>query len=976
MRLLLIVLLPFLGSCLPLLLARAGRKVCALGTGIFTLLSLALLLTHYGEVVQQEQLITQSWPWVPQLGLQLSLSLDGLGFLLVGLILGIGLLIIVYAAHYLSAADNMGEFFTYLLIFQGAMVGIAMSSNVLLLVVFWELTSLASFLLIGFWKYNAAARQGARMALIVTGGGGLALTGGLILLGQIAGSYELPSINAQRELIQASPWYPWVVVLVAIGCFTKSAQFPFHFWLPQAMSAPTPISAYLHSATMVKAGVFLLARLWPILSGTEVWFYLVTTTGAITMLCGGFVALSRTDLKSLLAYSTVSHLGLMTMLLGLGTTSAVVAAVFHLLNHALFKAALFMNVGTIDHVMGTRDWRRLRGLAVLMPAAGLTALLGLAANAGLPPLNGFLSKELMLEQAWAHPFAGLPSLLGVVAIIAGALSLAYSLNFFLNVYGGTPASVDEHWHAPSWGLVFPAFGLAVLSLAIGIFPGTLAEPLVRSAAQSATRSQPLPAFHLQMWHGWNLAAQSSLVAIALGIGLYAILRWRNSSKHNESMSDQSKGFGTSVFWAGNRAMVRCTQATTDFLQHGILSGYITTMLLALLALGVIVFWNSPYESGTRPLLPVQGVAWLVLLMLVAACLATLAFHRERLLSLIAANVVGLISCIGFIYLSAPDLALTQIAVEVVTLILLLLAMYFLPKESPREVLGWRWRRDIAIAGAVGLAMAALTWMVVTRNFDSPLANFFIEQSKPAGGGANVVNVILVDFRGFDTFNEIAVLGIAALAIYGLLDGAMHGPAAGRLNHWKSERPQTPQKHPTLMMSATRVMLPLALLVGTFMFLRGHNHPGGGFVAGLVITIALIMQYMVNGYQWAADRITIDYHGWIGTGLLIAAATGVTAMVMDYPFLTNAHEKFEIPWLGKLELSSALAFDAGVLLTVVGAVMLTLANLSRLGRRAEQAAQRLSDEERMRSIASTTGTIHASTSGEFESSHGPINRGAN
>ena len=327
------------------------------------------------------------------------------------------------------------------------------------------------------------------------------------------------------------------------------------------------------------------------------------------------------------------------------------------------------------------------------------------------------------------------------------------------------------------------------------------------------------------------------------------------------------------------------------------------------------------------------------IVLLIAAVATVAFHRRRLLSFIAANVVGLITCIGFIYLSAPDLALTQMAVEVVTLILILLAMFFLPKESPLESPPWRRWRDGTLGGLAGLAMAGLTWAVMRVDLQRDLATYFIDQSKPAGGGANVVNVILVDFRGFDTFSEIAVLSIAALAIYSLLDGAIHGPAAHKLDHWSPDQRRTAEKHPTLMMIPTRVMLPLALLVGAYMFLRGHNEPGGGFVAGLVVTIALIMQYMVSGYRWSEQRVHIDAHAWIAIGLLLAAATGTASIVMGYPFLTTAHGHLHLPLLGDLGLSSALAFDAGVLMVVVGAMMLTLSNLARLGRRAEKAAAR-------------------------------------
>jgi multicomponent K+:H+ antiporter subunit A len=367
-------------------------------SGGVTLLALLLLLAQAPAVFRGE-VPTTRLDWLPQVGLSYGLFVDGLGLFFGGVILGIGLLVIVYARYYLSPKDPMGRFYAYLLLFQGAMLGVVVSDNIILLAVFWELTSLSSFLLIGYWRHVPEGRQGARMALVVTGGGGLLLIAGLLLLGNIAGSFQLSEILARGDIVKASPLYIPTLLLILAGAFTKSAQFPFHFWLPHAMAAPTPVSAYLHSATMVKAGVFLLARLWPVLAGTEAWTLIVAGVGLATMLVGAWIALFKDDLKAILAYSTVSHLGLMTMLLGFGTPIAAVAAVFHILNHATFKAALFLSVGIVDHETGTRDLRRLGGLLQLMPISGTLALLASASMAGVPLLNGFLSKEMMLEEA-------------------------------------------------------------------------------------------------------------------------------------------------------------------------------------------------------------------------------------------------------------------------------------------------------------------------------------------------------------------------------------------------------------------------------------------------------------------------------------------------------------------------------------------------------------------------------------------------
>ena len=435
MSLFLIVALPFLGALLPGLMNPAGRQAVGGVTFTVTLVAFVGLLTNLPSVMAGE-VVQTGVNWFPALGLNITLMLDGLGFFFALLILGIGLLIIAYARHYLSRDDNMGEFFTYLLLFQGAMVGIVLSNNILLLLVFWELTSLSSFLLIGYWKHLEAGRQGARMALTVTGMGGLALIGGMLILGNIVGSYDLSVILQNREMIQADPMYVPALLLILLGAFTKSAQFPFHFWLPHAMAAPTPVSAYLHSATMVKAGIFLMARLWPVLAGTPEWFYIVTTTGLITMILGAVIALFKHDLKALLAFSTVSHLGLITMLLGTGSAFGAFAAMFHILNHATFKAALFMSAGIIDHETNTRDIRVLGGLRHLMPITFVIASLAALSMAGIPFLNGFLSKEMMLEEMTHTYLFGPKWLVPLLATVGSLFSAAYCFRLISHTFLG------------------------------------------------------------------------------------------------------------------------------------------------------------------------------------------------------------------------------------------------------------------------------------------------------------------------------------------------------------------------------------------------------------------------------------------------------------------------------------------------------------------------------------------------------------
>jgi multicomponent K+:H+ antiporter subunit A len=509
-----IAALPFLGALLPGLMIQAGRNTCAAFTALPTILALTFLLICAPSVMRGE-VLTFGIEWLPSLGLNVNFMLDGLGLLFAGMILGIGLLIILYARFYLSREDPMGQFYTYLLLFQGAMVGIVLSDNILLLLVFWELTSLSSFLLIGYWKHLPEGRQGARMALTVTGMGGLAMIAGMLILGNIAGSYDLSVILTQKDAIQASPMYLPALVLILLGCFTKSAQFPFHFWLPHAMAAPTPVSAYLHSATMVKAGLFLMARMWPVLAGTPEWFWIVATTGLITMVMAAKIALFKDDLKALLAFSTVSHLGLITMLLGLGTKAAAVVAVFHIINHATFKAALFMTAGIVDHEAHTRDIKRLGGLRHLMPITFTIATIAALSMAGIPPLNGFLSKEMMLEEVAHTQWFGPAWLMGAVATLGALFSVAYSFRYIAHVFLGPKRSdYPAKPHDPGFGMWAAPALLVVLVVLIGLMPMTMVGDLVRVTAAAVTGTDPY--VNIYHWHGLVPAFWMSVIAVIGG----------------------------------------------------------------------------------------------------------------------------------------------------------------------------------------------------------------------------------------------------------------------------------------------------------------------------------------------------------------------------------------------------------------------------------------------------------------------------
>jgi multicomponent K+:H+ antiporter subunit A len=928
MDLALIALVPLLGALLPLIAIRFGRNACTIVTAAVSLTALLMLLSNASAVFGGE-VPRGGADWIPGLGLSFRFFLDGLGLFFAAMILIIGLLVIVYARFYLDPRDPMGRFFAYLLLFQGAMLGIVVSDNILLLVVFWELTSLSSFLLIGYWQHLPEGRQGARMALVVTGGGGLLLMGGMLLLGHAAGSFELTEILQRGEAVKASPLYLPILLLVLGGAFTKSAQFPFHFWLPHAMAAPTPVSAYLHSATMVKAGVFLMARLWPVLAGTEAWFALVTTTGLVTMLVGAWIALFKDDLKAILAYSTVSHLGLMTMLLGFGTPFAVTACMFHILNHATFKAALFMSAGVVDHEAGTRDIRRLGGLIGLMPICATLALVATASMAGVPLLNGFLSKEMMLEAAVATPYAGIAWLLPAAATLGALLSVAYSARFAYATYLGPKRTDYPHKpHDPTFGLWLPVAILVVPVIAIGLFPQAIAGALVERTAQSVVGTMALDFKPLAIWHGVNVAFVMSMLALGGGLALLllhpGLQRLRSVSWRPEAKA---------MFDATIDTAVAAARRVVGRLHNESLSQYLAVIIAAIVLIGAAGFVTGTHQAGTRPMLPLNLPAVMGFVLLAVTCGAVLALHAQRLLTLIMTSVVGLVVSLAFLQFSAPDLALTQLSVEVVTTILLLLALNLLPKQTPAERAIGRKARDGILAVVAGLGTAALAFAMMTRDVAS-ISDYHVAQSKPGGGGTNIVNVILVDFRGFDTYGEIIVLCIAALAIYAMLDTALVGAAARRLRAMR-QGIESADVHPLVLVVATRALLPLAITVGVYIFLRGHNQPGGGFIAGLVVAIAFIMQYMASGYAWSAERRRFDPHALLGAGVLIAGLTGLGALLFGRPFLTSAFAYLPIPLVGDVEVATAALFDLGVFLTVVGTVILSLARIARVEQRAEQ-----------------------------------------
>ena len=748
----LVALIPFLGAPIAAWAARFNRVASAWVAGIVTLLALLILMPAVHIPFDNETLV-QSWSWLPALGLDFAFRLDGLSLLFSFLILLIGLLVILYARYYLSAQDSMGRFFAYLLMFMGSMLGIVLSENLIQLVIFWELTSLTSFLLISYWQYSQDARDGARMALTITGAGGLAMLAGVLMIGNMVGSFNLTDVLASGDLIRQNEHYLTALVLILLGVFTKSAQFPFHFWLPHAMAAPTPVSAYLHSATMVKAGIFILARLFPVLSGTEAWGWLVGGAGMITMVLGAYTALFKHDLKGLLAYSTISHLGLITLLFGFSTKLAAVAAIFHIINHATFKASLFMVAGIIDHECGTRDMRKVNGLLKYMPHTAVLAMIAASAMAGVPLLNGFLSKEMFFQQAltatdhhtlsWAIP---------VIVTFGAVFSVAYSLRFIHDVFfNGEPQGLSKTPHEPPRFMKIPVDILVLLCLGVGMVPMLIVAPILSVAVAASIQSVP-PDYSLAIWHGFNIPLLMSFIALLFGVIVYfyreKLFRWHDT---NLPRLDAK-----TLFNRITHGLLVLSGRISRLFDRGSLQNAISWVLLSGVAATLYGFlqFDSPL-FGDRTLLDANLLTMVQVGILVIASILTALLHHQRLVSLIIIGVIGLIVSLGFVKFSAPDLALTQLSVEVVTIVLLLLALFFLPQHSPQERSHRRLFRDLVLSISAGVTVMLLAMAVMSRDYAS-ISGFFLENSKPGGGGTNVVNVILVDFRGFDTLGEIVV----------------------------------------------------------------------------------------------------------------------------------------------------------------------------------------------------------------------------
>jgi multicomponent Na+:H+ antiporter subunit A len=710
--------------------------------------------------------------WVPALNLEWAFRLDGLALLMGLLVCGIGFFIILYGAAYFDKdAVARTRFFTLIMMFMGAMFGMVLSDHAMLFFLFWELTSVTSFLLIGFKHKDAGARNAAQQALILTAGGGMALLAALILLANAAGTWFFSEMPAAAEAVKAHPHYPWIIALVALGAATKSAQFPFHFWLPGAMAAPTPVSAYLHSATMVKAGVFLLARLFPVLGGTDLWQKTFGLLGALTMVVSSVLALGQRDLKRLLAYTTVSALGTLVMLLGIGDDLSLQAAMVFLLVHAFYKGALFMVAGTVDHITGTRDINVLRGLRAVMPWTAAGAALAAFSMSGIPPFLGFVAKELLYEARVTAPDIHLPLLLAGVFASMVTVKVAYSVG--IAPFKGRVAPEFQDSHDAGRRMRSGFMVLGILSLVAGVAPQVVNELLISPAVRSLDAGAPgLP---LKLWHGFNAVLGLSVVTVIAGL----LMHWR---RHwFQSLAEKGAGlarFGPGAIWQHLwNGLLRFADMVQKGLQTGNLRHYLRMIIAASTAL--LLFRVLPALPLLRPGSELELRVFetvMVFSMLAAALIA--AVTHSRITALLSLSWVGLGITYLFVDFGAPDLALTLILVEALTVVLFAVVIVRLPQIHERDTRRSR-VSDGFLACLAGGAAGLVVWKAAHVRLYESISGEFMARSFPEAKGQNVVNVILVDFRAFDTLGELIVLGVAALGVYALvrLEGGSDGSGA-------------------------------------------------------------------------------------------------------------------------------------------------------------------------------------------------------
>lgn len=907
--------------------------------------------------------------WVPQLDMSLAFRLDTLSWLMVLLVTGVGTLVLVYSAGYFSSrAAGLGRFAGVLMAFAGSMLGLVTTDDVLLLYVFWELTTVTSYLLIGHYSDRKASRRAAMQAIVVTTFGGLAMLVGLIVLAESAGTYRLSELVADPPSGTA---VTVAVVLVLVGALTKSALVPFHFWLPSAMAAPTPVSAYLHAAAMVKAGVYLVARFAPGFADVGAWRAIVLAVGAWTLVHGGYRALRQYDLKLVLAFGTVSQLGLLVLLVGSGSQAAALAGLAMVGAHAMFKASLFLVVGVVDAATGSRDLRRLDGLARALPVTATVGALATASMIGLPPFAGYVAKEAALEALW-HDVGAPAGVAVLVAMVVGsALTVAYGLRFWFGAFGPPvrgavplPAPDDGVWpplrvSRPSLLLVAPAAVLGLLGLAAALVPGFGEDLLSPHAAGYAGEPG-----HLTLWAGVGPAFWLTLVVLGVGGLLFAQRVRVEGWQHRIPV----RADADLLYRRMMRRLDDLAADVTSVTQRGSLPFYLGTILLVLVALEAGSLLTDPPEVEAWRVwdTPVQAMAGL----LTAGSAVLAARARRRLKAVILVGVSGYGMAALFLLHGAPDLALTQVLVETITLVVLVLVLRRLPPYfSVRPLAAGRWVR-LAIGLAVGLVVGAMAVLAPAARTAPPVSVDFPEEAYVYGGGRNVVNVTLVDIRAWDTMGEISVLLVAATGVASLiflrrrsgeiprvrdanadrpvwggtrdvmaplrLRAGTHGDAAslaagarpGRASAdaLRASRTLAPQRRSVIFEVVVRLLFHSMVVVAVFLLFSGHNAPGGGFAAGLLVGVALVVRYLAGGRYELGEAAPVHPGLLLGSGLFLSAGVGMVALLFGGSVLQSVIVELTVPVFGDVKLVTSLFFDIGVFLVVIGLVLDLLRSL--------------------------------------------------
>jgi len=894
------------------------------------------------------EIFSWQFEWLPSLGVSLGLYIDSLAALFGLIITLIGVLVIIYGGQYFKGDQSAWRFQTYMLLFMASMLGVVLAGDVLTLFIFWEGTSMVSFLLIAYKTKDEAARRGAFRALFITGGGGIALLAGLLVVSSVAGSTQFADILTSGDILRASPLYLVMLGLVSFGAFTKSAQFPAHIWLPGAMSAPTPASAYLHSATMVKAGIYLMARMNPALGFTESWFWLLTLAGLTTMLAGAYLGLKQNDLKALLAYSTVSQLGVLMMLIGQDIAEAFKALVIGIVAHALYKSALFLVAGIVDHETGTRDIRRLGGLRKAMPFTFIVATLAALSMAGLPPLFGFLAKETLLAAA-IHP--SLPPIIGTLlpwaSVLAGALILAQACLLIYETFLGKPKDPSIHGHeAPTAMWLMPAIP-AFISVVFSLLPGVGEEGVFLAGAASAAYGEKVKV-SLELWHGINVPLLLSIVAVTLGSIIF-YFRGPIRTRMDRLLPELS----FNALYSGVLAGIDRSAAFATRLQSGSLRVYLSIILAAMSALVIIIANRTlipDLSQATPPRLALTGAAGLLrlfaLLVTVGAALFTVLLRRD-LAAVMAMTATGLGMAILFVLEPAPDVALVQIVVDLLATVILVIALTRIPRqqrESAQKMVDNELRgrdrtsliRDLAIAVVVGAIVASITFVALTsRPRTSVVTPYYEANAKTETGATDVVGSIVVDFRQLDTLIEITVFSAAGLAAYMLLRYASR--KYGDTGRQVEGNPEPiglkfatlgiggRQTSPFIRIGAATV-LPVAMILAFVHMMYGHDQPGDGFTAGVILSLAVGLWYFVFGYAETRRRIFwLRGAPLISGGILLAILTGIASALMTGNVMGNVDygELIGLPLPGGFHISSSFLFEVSICLAVVGSVALLL-----------------------------------------------------